>query len=89
MITQTEEPLDLMGLLARLHIRQAVNAEGQDLQENCRQLLRYALQIALERQVAADVLSELRELLRAYAPTWYSAEQHERVESTLELLQRL
>jgi hypothetical protein len=47
-------------------------------------LLRYALQIAAEREIA-----ELSELLEQNAPEWYADEQHERVESALELLQRL
>lgn len=89
MITETSQPFDLMGLLARLQIHHMVKSESEDVQASYRELLRYALQIAAERQVAADVLSELRELLSRYDPAWYSADQHERVESTLELLQRL
>ena len=52
-------------------------------------LLRYTLQIAAEREIAAGVLAELSELLERNAPAWYADEQHERVESALELLQRL
>jgi hypothetical protein len=52
-------------------------------------LLRYALQIAAEREIAAGILAELSELLEQNAPEWYADEQHERVESALELLQRL
>jgi len=52
-------------------------------------LLRYTLQLAAEREIAADVLAELSELLERNAPAWYADEQHERVESALELLQRL
>lgn len=52
-------------------------------------LLRYTLQIAAEREIAADVLAELSELLERNAPSWYADEQHARVESALELLQRL
>src|SRR5579864_4971774 len=89
MITETSQPFDLMGLLARLQIRRVVKAESEDAEASYRELLRYAVQIAVERQVAADVLSELRELLSKYEPYWYSADQHKRVESTLELLQRL
>jgi hypothetical protein len=89
MITETSQPSDLMGLLARLQIHHLVKAESEDAEASYRELLRYALQIAVERQVAADVLAELRELLSKYEPHWYSADQHMRVESTLELLQRL
>jgi hypothetical protein len=52
-------------------------------------LLRYTLQLAAEREIAAGVLAELSELLERNAPFWYAEEQHERVESALELLQRL
>ena len=52
-------------------------------------LLRHTLQLAAEREIAADVLAELSELLERNAPSWYADEQHERVESALELLQRL
>jgi len=53
------------------------------------ELLRYTLQIAAEREIAADVLAELSELLEKNALTWYADEQHAGVESALELLQRL
>jgi len=49
-------------------------------------LLRYTLQLAAEREIAADMLAELLELLERNAPAWYADEQHERVESALELL---
>jgi acyl-ACP thioesterase len=52
-------------------------------------LLRYTLQLAAEREIAAGVLAELSELLERNAPSWYADEQQERVESALELLQRL
>ncbi len=75
-----------------LHLSQAQCAEMPDLndsQANYRELLRYALQVAVEREVAADVLVELRELLEQDAPAWYRSAARERVESALELLQRL
>jgi len=53
------------------------------------ELLRYTLQIAAEREIAADVLAELSVLLEKNAPTWYADDQQARVESALELLQRL
>jgi hypothetical protein len=49
-------------------------------------LLRYALQLAAEREIAADVLAELSDLLERNVPAWYSQEQHERVESALETI---
>ena len=52
-------------------------------------LLRYTLQLAAEREIAAGVLAELSELLGRNALAWYVDEQHERVESALELVQRL
>jgi len=54
-----------------------------------RNLLRYTLQLAAEREIAADVLAELSQLLARNAPAWYADEQQKRVESALELLQRL
>jgi hypothetical protein len=36
----------------------------------------------------ASVLCELRDLLDDYAPAWYSAEQHSRVESAIQRLSR-
>ncbi len=80
------EASDITGLL---RLSQQEHRSGGDSQANYRELLRYALQIAAEREVAAGVLAELRELLEEYAPAWYAEEQHERVESVLELLRRL
>ena len=68
---ETSQPFDLMGLLARLQIHHAVKSEREDVQARYRELLRYALQIAAERQVAADVLSELRELLSRASRSTY------------------
>lgn len=53
------------------------------------ELLRYTLQIAAEREIAADILAELSEQLKKDAPVWYARDQRARVESALELLQRL
>src|SRR5207248_8036739 len=39
-------------------------------------LLRYTLQIAAEREIAADVSAELSELLERNAPSWYADDQH-------------
>jgi hypothetical protein len=80
------EELDLAGLL---QLSQWQPTDGGDSQTNYRDLLRYTLQIAVEREVAADVLAELRALLEEYAPVWYGQDQHERVDSVLELLHRL
>ena len=80
------EDLNLAGLLRLL---QQECRSAADAQVNYRELLRYTVQIAAEREVAAGVLAELRELLEEYAPAWYAEEQHERVESVLGLLQRL
>ena len=52
-------------------------------------LSRYTLQLAAEREIAAGMLAELSALLERNAPSWYADEQQERVESALELLQRL
>ena len=54
-----------------------------------RALFRTALQMAMERTVAADALAELHDLLECYAPAWYTVEQHERLESALRLLGRV
>jgi len=54
-----------------------------------RTLFRTALQMAMERTVAADALAELHNLLECYAPAWYTVEQHERLESALRLLGRV
>jgi hypothetical protein len=83
------EAFDLMSLLQLSQAQRAVGPNGADSQANDRDLLRYALPIAAEREAAAEVLAELRELLDEYAPAWYAGEPHERVESALELLQRL
>ena len=82
------EPLDVGGLL-QLSQWQCAVPDCDDNQANYRDLLRYTLQIAAEREVVAGVLAELRELLEEYAPAWYAGAPHERVESALELLQRL
>ena len=81
--------LDFAGLLRLAQQEQLIAAAGGDWQGNYRNLLRYALQIAAEREAAAGALSELRELWEEYAPAWYAAEQHERLESVLELLHKL
>lgn len=36
-----------------------------------------------ERRRLVEVLSELRNLLEAYSPSWYTEEQHRRVELAL------
>ena len=62
---------------------------GRPCLRHRRELWRCALQIAAEREIAVRVLVELRDRLEAPAPAWYVTVQHERVESALELLQRL
>jgi hypothetical protein len=37
----------------------------------------------------AEALYELRDLLEEYAPSWYSQEQHERVESAIQRLSQI
>jgi len=37
----------------------------------------------------AEVLCDLRDLLEEYAPSWYSLEQHNRVESAIQRLSEL
>ncbi len=81
--------LDFAGLLRLAQQEELIAAAGGDWRANYRNLLRYALQIAAEREAAAGALSELRELLEEYAPSWYAAEQHERLDSVLELLHKL
>lgn len=80
---------DLSSLLQGSQAEYAPGPDGNDSQANYRDLLRYTLQIAAEREVAVGVLADLRKLLEEYAPAWYAGEHHERVESALELLQRL
>jgi hypothetical protein len=84
-----KKAFDLTELLQLGPWIKAAASAGDDCDADYRGLLRYALQIAAEREIAAGVLAELRELLDAYAPSWYAQDQHERVESALELLQRL
>jgi hypothetical protein len=36
----------------------------------------------------ADALVDLHNLLKAYAPSWYTQEHHAKVESALQLLKR-
>jgi len=81
--------LDFAGLLRLAQQEQLITEAGGDWRTNYRHLLRYALQIAAEREAAAGALSELRELLEEYAPAWYAAEQYERLDSVLELLHKL
>jgi hypothetical protein len=83
------EEFDLAGLLQLSQWRRGTNGDGGDSQTNYRDLLRYTLQIAVEREVAADVLAELRSLLEEYAPAWYAEDQHQRVDSVLQLLHKL
>jgi hypothetical protein len=83
------KPLDVGGLLQLSQWQCEAGPDCDDNQANYRDLLRYTLQIAAEREVVAGVLAELRELLEEYAPAWYAGEPHERVEPALELLQRL
>jgi len=64
-------------------------AEPSSDDREYKDLLRYTLQIAAEREIAAGVLVELWQLLEEDAPAWYREEQHQRVESALELLRRL
>lgn len=77
------QPFDLTGLLRLSQWQRLPGPEGNDCEVNYRDLLRYTLQIAAEREVAAEVLAELRNLLEEYAPAGYAEEQHERVETTL------
>lgn len=83
------EPLDIPGLLRLSQQQWPGELEVRDAQINYRELLRYTLQLAVEREAAAEVLAELRKLLEEYAPPWYLQEQHERVDSTLALLDKL
>jgi hypothetical protein len=84
-----QDPFDLSGFLHLSQGQGEAMPECEHSQANYRDLLRYTLQVAVEREVAASVLAELRELLEEYAPAWYAGEAHDRVESALELLQRL
>jgi len=87
MIPEDSESFSLTRMLHRWKWRRARNPQNGDREYT--DLLRYTLQLAVEREIAADVLAELSELLERNAPAWYADEQHERVESALELLQRL
>ena len=40
-------------------------------------------EIPSERKHLREVLAELRDLLEAYAPSWYTEEHHRKVESSL------
>lgn len=87
MIPENPESFSLTRILHRWNWPRARNPQNDD--RDYTNLLRYTLQLAAEREIAADVLAELSELLERNAPAWYADEQHERVESALELLQRL
>jgi len=87
MTPENSESFNLTRMLHRWKWPRARNPQNAD--RDYTNLLRYTLQLAAEREIAADVLAELSELLERNAPAWYADEQHERVESALELLQRL
>ncbi len=87
MSTDSEESFNLTGILQRWKWPRKASPAFDDSEYT--NLLRYTLQLAAEREIAAGVLAELSELLERNAPAWYADEQHERVESALELLQRL
>jgi hypothetical protein len=87
MRAEDTEAFNLTRRLQRWKWPRAANPACEDREYT--NLLRYALQIAAEREIAAGILAELSELLEQNAPEWYADEQHERVESALELLQRL
>ena len=87
MTPENSESFNLTRMLHRWKWPCARNPQNAD--RDYTNLLRYTLQLAAEREIAADVLAELSELLERNAPAWYADEQHERVESALELLQRL
>jgi hypothetical protein len=76
---QPQELRDLQDSLLKLGAEHAIES---------RTLFRTALQMAMERTVAADALAELHDLLEWHAPAWYTLEQHERLESALRLLGR-
>ena len=87
MSTDSEESFNLTRILQRWKWPRKARPAFEDSEYT--NLLRYTLQLAAEREIAAGVLAELSELLERNAPPWYADEQHERVESALELLQRL
>ncbi|HZS98272.1 MAG TPA: hypothetical protein VFA40_15930 [Terriglobales bacterium] len=87
MSTSSEESFNLTRILQRWKWPPKAKPAFGD--SEYRDLLRYALQLAAEREIAAGVLAELSALLERNAPSWYADEQQERVESALELLQRL
>jgi len=87
MTPENEESFDLTRMLQRWKWPRGAKPAFDD--SEYANLLRYTLQIAAEREIVACVLAELSELLEKNAPAWYADEQHERVESALELLQRL
>jgi hypothetical protein len=84
---ENPESFSLTRILHRWNWSRARNPQNDD--RDYTNLLRYTLQLAAEGEIAADGLAELSELLERNAPAWYADEQHERVESALELLQRL
>jgi hypothetical protein len=87
MTRENADPFDFTRMLHDWKWPRRRNSSAND--QEYANLLRYTLQLAAERQIAAGVLAELSELLEQNAPAWYADEQHERVESALELLQRL
>lgn len=87
MKANSKDVFNLTGLLRRWKWPRVARPNSAD--REYKDLLRYTLQIAAEREIAAGVLVELWELLEENAPAWYRQEQHQRVESALELLQRL
>ena len=56
---------------------------------NCPQHSNEALAMKLQLTRATDLLAELYELLAKYAPTWYTKNHHERVESALRQVKAL
>jgi hypothetical protein len=87
MSTSSEEFFNLTRILQ--HWKWPRKAKPAFDDREYKDLLRYTLQLAAEREIAAGVLVELSALLERNAPSWYADEQQERVESALELLQRL
>ena len=43
----------------------------------------------IDHQRLADALADLHQLLEEYAPSWYTQEHHEKVESALQLSGKL
>jgi hypothetical protein len=71
MSPDSEEPFNLTGILQRWKWPRNVKPPFDDSEYT--NLLRYTLQLAAEREIAAGVLAELSELLERNAPFWYAS----------------